>query len=282
MNSSEAQSILSDESLDRLTKNFLYDINVSLDAEYADPSRQLFECFWPAFPDFADLDISSAIVSSYATLESNTRANALAVVRCALNCCVADYLGLQRTLVVIDIAKQISPDALTPFVWSKLLARAADGDRPRWVGELGYRWSRWGTNLFFPIATWTEAINVVDIRRFVRFVGWALEQSAPDTMDSAKFAEKIFTIASRRLTRDSATFRDAGLDDIAAEELLEKRYSELATPAHSLSIDATNDAKYRQILWLTARNDSPSWPGGEYGLGAGGADVGLPQEFSEA
>lgn len=209
------------------TALFLYDLNVVLDYDYAEPNRELFQELVPHFAQHSELPLANRIVAAYADLKSvgeigKRSLHFRGIVTAALIRSASVALGKYRTLIVLDIAKQICPEILSDSLWRSLLFRQMEDEMPSWLNSLAFRWTQWQINIGFTKFELKRALKLVEPRGFEHLVTWALEQSCPDEPSRERFVAWLLNLVHSRIAEDTAHFQIEEVDIIQCLDRIEE------------------------------------------------------------
>lgn len=224
---------------------FLYDLNVELDYNYADPDRDLFPELAPHYAQFSSLPLTKRIVAAYDAIKGTPKdCIFLGIVTGALVRSANVALGKNRTLVVIDIAKDICPEVLSDDLWQHLIFRQVESEIPAWLRALALRLERWQINISLSRKDWKRAIHSVDPTGFETLVRWALTQIARKESDRAGFRQWLFEEAKRRLAKDQLQFQRSEIDIVDTEFRLYDAVEQMDSVVPS--IDAASSAAFKE------------------------------------
>jgi hypothetical protein len=197
---------------------FLRDLNVLLDIDYADPQRPPLQALAPQFAFHADLPAGERIVASFKAVQRTAQGVAfLDTVSEALKRCANTNLGLDRSLLVVDIAHSICAESFSDELWQRLMLRQTTAEQPHWLRALALRLSRWDDHVSLPALTWQRVIRGVHPTGFEPLVRWGIRQSAPEH-DSGKFGLWLIGQARHVLSDHAIHFlsEEVGLTETAS------------------------------------------------------------------
>jgi hypothetical protein len=249
-------------------EQFLHDLNVLLDFCYADPQRPLLKDLAPQFAFHADLPLGERIVASYEPVRLSVKGDVFRqTVSEALKRCANAALGLDRSLLVIEIAHSICPESFSDEIWGRLMLRQKETEQPQWLRALAIRLLRWDIHVSMPTSIWLRVIRIVHPTGFEPLVRWGIHQSTSDHANG-KFA--IWLIAQARHV----------LSDHASQFLAE----EVDVQETALALDESEDllctsySHTSPVLEPQAKSeDSRLRAELQRQLGSSGADPGLYQ-----
>ena len=192
---------------------FLYDLNVELDYDYADPSRELFADLAPHYAQHAHLPLSERVAAAYFDLKDGAlRQRFYWTVSGAIARSAGINLGHYRTLVLLEIALEICPEAISNDHWRHLLFRLPKPKLADWLADLALRLERWDINVTLRRRDWTRMVDTVHPRGFENVLRWGFKQQAEDAPSQIEFSRWLLQQVRTRLSRNEPDFSHAGLD----------------------------------------------------------------------
>jgi hypothetical protein len=242
-----------------VTAQFLADIHVFLGYEYAEPGRLLFPQFAPHFAQFRDLPLAEHLEQAYlAIADSDQRSLIRNTVADALIRCAYTPLGVNRSLVVIDIVQAIAKEQWTNDIWLKLLWRPTDvQDLARWVGALVLRWAQWNVHVSLDEPDVDRLIASVEPTRFKNLIEYLLACCASKTSDGSAQRDHVLAKAQTRIRIDARQFADEDVDCAAIRDFL--------TECDTSGVQMTTDASAHGEKDELERELESRWPGASNG-----------------
>jgi hypothetical protein len=245
----------------------LQDLNVLLDIDYANPKVRPLQALAPHFARYADLGLCERIIASY----EHIRLTAAGVtfretVVEALKRCSNMALGLDRSLLVIDVAYLICRDAFSDAIWNRLMFRQIDAELPHWLRSLALRLTQWQAAVCMPQTHWRRALRTVHPTGFEPFVRWGIHQSSTD-QTAPMFGTWLLAQARHALSDRAKSFREYDVDAADAEEaldeceaLLRSRFPAPVTPMRQgRSLNGSNERAELEVGLVRDHCDPGLW-----------------------
>ncbi len=201
---------------------FLADVQVFLGYEYAEPGRILFPQFAPYFSRFRDLPLAEHLEQAYLAIpDPKQKLLIREMVTDALTRCANTPLGINRSLVVVDLVHAIAPECWTDELWLELLWRPIDPKSlARWIGALALRWAQWNVSVHLAEPDILRAIDTVEPARFINLIEYLIASCASLLGDRGELKNAILAAAQRRIKRDAGLFAIEEVDCAAIEDFL--------------------------------------------------------------
>lgn len=186
-----------DRIVDILADQLLYDIQVELDYEYADSTRELFPFFQPVYRRSPDLLLQDRMRKCYGALTDKTKHHVRRAIIESCRRCAMHWLGLWRSLEVLDLALFVAPESLSSATVSGLLRLkdpADAGVRGEWLVLLIRRWA---DNRLFPEvdhSLWFEAMKDVRPGALLAVTGYIVRgplRGQPEIADCIQLAHHL-------------------------------------------------------------------------------------------
>lgn len=203
-------------------QRLLHDIDVELNIAYADSGRVLFPELSPYYARLIDHPLVERLaLSAKAAADSTEGQNFRRYVSEALQRASNMSLGNSRTLILIDLAHQVAPEAFSYWLWRRLLWRAELSSQPRWLGDLAVRLEEWKIYLGLDVKDWKSLIEAVEPLGFESLLRWSfLQAHGMSLSERERHLQQLMSMAGQRLRNDSRQFSAADVNPLETSERL--------------------------------------------------------------
>lgn len=163
---------------DTIATQILYDINVGLEENYAEPDRQLFPFLQPHYSLERQLPFQERFLTAWNAVTDDQRLAVKRGVEEALRRCGAQWLGLWRGLEVFDLQLKLGPEFLSTDLLTQLLCLRPNSrpeQRAIWLDLLLARWKKAGINPDIPPAIWRTIVQDVNVDALIDTLSYLVE-----------------------------------------------------------------------------------------------------------
>lgn len=247
------------QTVSRQVEEFLHDIAVELGDEYADPSRDMFPMLMPYYALTRADHPTDRIVVAYQKLKlagAIEQGNFRSIVAEALHRCTCMDLGRHRTLMVMDLAKEVCPEVFNLQLWFQLFLRASVEMQAVWLAALGQRLQRWKVVLSsFPKDSWLHVVSLLDPVGLVIWTRWATTHCGFRGLEMGEKSSWLDQVAMNRIDTFSkeATYSEVDFDEVRSQ-------INQITGEPMPSNDSKYDAWHRKQWGLTGASDFGNEP----------------------